>query len=70
MRVGFRMRLQAMAAVQAKVLRLNSAAIADVTSGKVRPDAAVLPRGPCWQCQVPNYLILTLRSAGGQPGQQ
>jgi hypothetical protein len=38
MRVGFRMRLQAMAAVQAKVLRLNSAAIADVTSGKVRPD--------------------------------
>ena len=38
MRVGFRMRLQAMAAVQAKVLRLNSAAIADVTSGKVRRD--------------------------------
>jgi hypothetical protein len=44
MRVGFRMRLQAMAAVQAKVLRLNSAAIADVTSGKVRLDAAVLQK--------------------------
>lgn len=36
MRMGFRARQQAMAAVQAKVLRLNSAAIADVTSGKVR----------------------------------
>ena len=35
MRMGFDMRQQAMAAVQAKVLRLNSAAIADVTSGKV-----------------------------------
>ena len=48
MRVGFRMRLQAMAAVQAKVLRLNSAAIADVTSGRVRRDllpCLVVPAG-------------------------
>lgn len=36
MRMGFSCRQQAMAAVQAKVLRLNSAAIADVTTGKVR----------------------------------
>lgn len=35
MRMGFQMRLQAIAAVQAKVLRLNSAAVADVSPGKV-----------------------------------
>ena len=36
MRTGFLMRQQAVAAVQAKVLRLNSSAIASVTNGKVR----------------------------------
>jgi hypothetical protein len=35
MRAGFQMRLQAIAAVQAKVLRLNSVAVADVSPGKV-----------------------------------
>lgn len=36
MRMGFDMRQQAVAAVQAKVLRLNSVAVADQTAGKVR----------------------------------
>lgn len=35
MRMGFDMRQQAVAAVQAKVLRLNSVAVADQTAGKV-----------------------------------
>ena len=35
MHMGFIMRQQCIAAVQAKVLRLNSAAIANVTTGKV-----------------------------------
>lgn len=35
MRSGFRMRIQAMAAVQAKVLALNSVAVADISPGKV-----------------------------------
>jgi hypothetical protein len=35
MRMGFDMRQQAIAAVQAKVLRLNSVAVADQTAGKV-----------------------------------
>ena len=36
MRMGLDMRQQAVAAVQAKVLRLNSVAVADQTAGKVR----------------------------------
>lgn len=36
MRMGFDMRQQAVAAVQAKVLRLNSVAVADQTAGKVK----------------------------------
>ena len=36
MRMGFNMRLQAIAAVHAKVLRLNSAAVAGVSPGTVR----------------------------------
>ena len=36
MRMGMRMRQQAIAAVQSKVLRLNSVAVSDVTAGKVR----------------------------------
>ncbi|KAL4424666.1 hypothetical protein ABPG77_004473 [Micractinium sp. CCAP 211/92] len=35
MRMGFNMRQQAVAAVQAKVLRLNSVAVADQTAGKI-----------------------------------
>ena len=35
MRMGFDMRQQAIAAVQAKVLRLNAVAVADQTAGKV-----------------------------------
>ena len=35
MHVGFTMRQECIAAVQAKVLRLNSAAISSVTTGKV-----------------------------------
>ena len=34
--MGFQMRQQAIAAVQAKVLRLNQVAVADVSPGKVR----------------------------------
>jgi hypothetical protein len=52
MRMGFRMRLQAMAAVQAKVLRLNSAAIADVTSGKARADPLPCPCHPACGLQL------------------
>ena len=48
MRMGFDMRQQAMAAVQAKVLRLNSAAIADVTSGKVSFTISPLIWLPIW----------------------
>ena len=40
MRMGLDMRQQAVAAVQAKVLRLNSVAVADQTAGKVRPGMA------------------------------
>ena len=36
MHMGFTMRQECIAAVQAKVLRLNSAAISSVTTGKVR----------------------------------
>lgn len=36
MRMGYEMRIQAIAAVQAKVLRLNAVAVSDVTTGKVR----------------------------------
>ena len=36
MHMGFVMRQECVAAVQAKVLRLNSAAVASVTTGKVR----------------------------------
>jgi hypothetical protein len=42
MRLGLDMRQQAVAAVQAKVLRLNSVAVADQTAGKVRFGAWVL----------------------------
>lgn len=35
MRMGYDMRIQAIAAVQAKVLRLNAVAVSDVTTGKV-----------------------------------
>ena len=37
MRTGYMMRQQAIAAVYAKVLRLNSASIGDVSAGKVHP---------------------------------
>ena len=37
MRTGYMMRQQAIAAVYAKVLRLNSASIGDVSAGKARP---------------------------------
>ena len=40
MRTGYMMRQQAIAAVYAKVLRLNSASIGDVSAGKVRARAA------------------------------
>ncbi len=36
MRTGYMMRQQAIAAVYAKVLRLNSASIGDVSAGKAR----------------------------------
>lgn len=42
MRMGFDMRQQAVAAVQAKVLRLNSVAVADQTAGKVSPGSCTL----------------------------
>ncbi len=35
MRMGYTARQQAIAAVQAKVLRLNQVAVSDVTAGKV-----------------------------------
>jgi hypothetical protein len=35
MRIGFRMRQQAIAAVHAKVLRLNSAAVVSANSGRI-----------------------------------
>ena len=44
MHMGFTMRQECIAAVQAKVLRLNSAAISSVTTGKVRcPPASFYP---------------------------
>lgn len=45
MRMGLDMRQQAVAAVQAKVLRLNSVAVADQTAGKVRR-SELLRRSP------------------------
>jgi hypothetical protein len=52
MRMGFTMRQQAVAACYAKVLRLNSSSIADISAGKVLAHA--------WQpCKV--YLLLDNR---------
>jgi hypothetical protein len=42
MRFGFHMRTQMMAAVHAKVLRLNSKAISSITTGQVCPCAALV----------------------------
>jgi hypothetical protein len=53
MRMGFDMRQQAVAAVQAKVLRLNSVAVADQTAGKVLPD--------CCSCRCCSSEALRLR---------
>ena len=44
MRLGFDMRQQAVAAVQAKVLRLNAVGVADQTAGKVRAGAVARAR--------------------------
>ncbi len=59
MRTGYMMRQQAIAAVYAKVLRLNSASIGDVSAGKAPPPgrptccshsvyALAFCRSPCW----------------------
>ncbi len=49
MRTGYMMRQQAIAAVYAKVLRLNSASIGDVSAGKARVLAASLELFRFWQ---------------------
>lgn len=43
MRTGYMMRQQAIAAIYAKVLRLNSASIGDVSAGKVHARATSFP---------------------------
>jgi hypothetical protein len=57
MRMGFAMRQQAIAAVYAKVLRLNSSSVADVSAGKVTP---ISDRLHALDCRLPVHFCLDL----------
>ena len=49
MRMGFTMRQQAVAACYAKVLRLNSSSIADISAGKVLACLMTSKHAYCWK---------------------